>query len=139
MNFMIKKLALIVILIIGVVVFSGCVGKKTGAPLSSGEVENGKVENGEEVEETEEPLELTGRMDEDKCVELMAYYMYWSQLALVKHDVIAASPIMDKIEGLYAKYGVTQDDYDEVCNAMLTPEFLERVGARMKELGFVEE
>ena len=87
----------------------------------------------------EEPTGITGNMTEEMCVELMARNLYW--VYLFQENTPAAMRLLDETETLNREYGVTDEDYEEVCNALVGDmEFMERVENRMIELGFpVEE
>jgi len=91
-----------------------------------------------ELEKSREGLELTGRMTDEMCVELMAYLM-WSVHFTSEGNLTESAAISEKAEKLYEKYGVTGDDFEVVCNADLSPEFMERVGKKMEKLGFTAE
>ncbi len=86
----------------------------------------------------EKPI-VSGKMTDEICIELMAHYFYSSFLT-AKQDLVTGGLMVEKAEALEKKYGVTEDDYDEICNAKAgDSEFMDKVGKRMQELGFKVE
>jgi hypothetical protein len=140
MKFKIKNLIVFAfVLIIVITLLSGCscATKESG---TEGTPEGGIIpEAGPPASGEEEPTGITGNMTEEMCVELMARNLYW--VYLFQENTPAAMRLLDETETLNREYGVTDEDYEEVCNALVGDmEFMERVNERMIELGFsVEE
>ena len=136
MKFKIKNLIVFAfVLIIVITLLSGCscATKESG---TEGTPEGGTIpEAGPSDGGEEEPTGITGNMTEEMCVELMARNLYW--VYLFQENTPAAMRLLDETETLNREYGVTDEDYEEVCNALVGDmEFMERVNERMIELGF---
>lgn len=116
MNSKIKTLAVGLVLILGVLTLlgAGC-AKKGGTPKSSGLSSN-----------------------DEKCIEFTAHTTWMAMLAQ-RQDMAAVQVEQQKLEALKKQYG-WGDNYEGLQNICLAAsqraDFADRLGARMKELGF---
>ncbi|OIO52762.1 hypothetical protein COT40_00085 [Candidatus Peregrinibacteria bacterium CG08_land_8_20_14_0_20_41_10] len=96
---------------------------------------------GEETQkpESEQPTpEATGKVTDTQCIDVIAHQFWAVQLMEVKHDITASLSMTKKAEDLQKHYGISDNDFDNVCNAKVgSMDFMDNLEKRMQTLGFV--